>query len=353
MPASRPTVFAPAALALALGLAFGGSARAQSLQEVYEAARGYDASFLAARALLDSAQYRAEQAKALNRPSVGLQVQGQRSTADTPYSSTLKADTNTVSAGLSASQSLYNRANSVSIEQAEKSLAVSRADFESAEQDLIVRVAQAYFDVLAAQDTLATTRTSKAAIAEQLASAKRNFEVGTATITDTREAQARFDLATAQEIATENDLRVRKLALDQLVGRSGSEPRPLAQPITLPAPQPDDVTAWVERAAEQHPGVRQARAALDIARLETDKARTGHRPTVDLQASVGQTRYPDGNPSLSAAPRASARTTNASIGVVLNWPLFAGFAVENRIRETLSLEDRAQADLDQLQRSVS
>ena len=137
------------------------------------------------------------------------------------------------------------------------------------------------------------------------------------------------------------------------MGRSGVEPRPLAQPITLPPLQPGEVAAWVEQATEQHPGVRQARAALDIARLETDKARAGHRPTLDLQASVGQTRYPDGNPSLSAAPRASARTTNASVGVVLNWPLFAGFAVENRIRETLSLEDKAQADLDNVQRAVS
>ena len=112
--------FAPAALALAMGLVFTGGVRAQSLQELYEAARGYDATFQAARALLDSAQYRVEQAKALNRPSVGLQVSASRSSSDTPYSSTLRsADTNTVSAGVSASQSLFNRANSATIDQAD------------------------------------------------------------------------------------------------------------------------------------------------------------------------------------------------------------------------------------------
>ena len=216
-----------------------------------------------------------------------------------------------------------------------------------------MRLSQAYFDVLAAEESLAFVRALKAAVAEQLESAKRNFEVGNATITDSREAQARFDLATAQEIAAENDLRVKKLALDQLVGLTGVDPRPLAQPIVLPQPQPQDVNTWVDRAVNQHPAVVQSRMALDIARLETAKAKTGHLPTVDLQASVGQNRYPDGNPSVSAAPSARYRSTNAGVGVVLNWPLFAGFAVENRVRETLSLEDKARADLENIQRTVA
>ena len=116
-------------------------------------------------------------------------------------------------------QPILNQSNRTTIAQSERSLVSSLADLDAAEQDLMLRVSQAYFDVLGAQDTLATTRASKAAIAEQLASAKRNFEVGTATITDTREAQARFDLATAQEIAAENDLR------DQ-----ADRPRPAGRP---------------------------------------------------------------------------------------------------------------------------
>src|SRR5207344_2219347 len=93
-----------------------------------------------------------------------------------------------------------------------------RAQLTLAEQDLVVRVSQAYFDVLASQDSLALVRAQKIGVAEQLASAKRNFEVGTSTITDTREAQARFDLVVAQEIAADNDLRVKVIALNQLVG---------------------------------------------------------------------------------------------------------------------------------------
>jgi outer membrane protein len=357
MPASR---FRPsfALTALALGLALTGTVRAQSLQELYEAARGYDASYLAARALLDSAQYRTEQAKALNRPSVGLQVQGGRTTSDTPYASTLSANSNSVSAGISASQSLFNKANSASIAQAEKSLEVSKADFEAAEQDLIVRVAQAYFDVLAAQDTLTTTRTSKAAIAEQLASAKRNFEVGTATITDTREAQARFDLASAQEIAAENDLRTKSIALDQLVGRTGVQPKGLATPVVLPPVEPPVVDEWVLRADAGHPLVRKATLGLAVARLETEKARAGHLPTVTLNGSVGKSRVSvDGDVRSgtgAAVPYdASGTGTNTSIGVTMQVPLFAGYAIQNRVRETLLLEERSRNDLEAARRGVA
>jgi len=347
--------FAPAALALALGLVFTGGARAQSLQDLYEAARGYDATFQAARALLDSAQYRTEQAKALNRPSVGLQVAATRSSSDTPYSSTLNSDTNSVSAGISGSQSLFNRANSATIDQADKSLSVSRAEFEAAEQDLIVRVAQAYFDVLAAQDTLGTTRSNKTFISEQLASAKRNFEVGTATITDTREAQARFDLATAQEIAAENDLRTKSIALDVLVGRSNVTPKGLAVPVVLPPVLPPAVDEWVLRADAEHPTVRRAALGLDVARLETEKARAGNLPTVALNGSIGKGRVSSSG-DLAAPPfsfNSSGNSTNTSIGVTLNMPLFAGYAIQNRIKETMALEDKSRNDLDAPRRGVA
>ena len=347
--------FAPAALVLAVGLVFTGVARAQSLQELYEAARGYDATFQAARALLDSAQYRTEQAKALNRPSVGLQVAATRSSSDTPYSSTLNSDTNSVSAGISGSQSLFNRANSATIDQADKSLSVSRAEFEAAEQDLIVRVAQAYFDVLAAQDTLGTTRSNKTFISEQLASAKRNFEVGTATITDTREAQARFDLATAQEIAAENDLRTKSIALDVLVGRSNVTPKGLAVPVVLPPVLPPSVDEWVLRADAEHPTVRRAALGLDVARLETEKARAGNLPTVALNGSIGKGRVSSSG-DLAAPPfsfNSSGNSTNTSIGVTLNMPLFAGYAIQNRIKETLALEEKSRNDLDAARRGVA
>ena len=349
---------APLALATALGLGFAPGARAQSLQELYEAARGYDASYLSARALLDSSKYRVDQVNALRLPSVGLGVSGSRSTSDTPASNTQNSTTNAIGATLSGRQSLFNRANGVTISQAQKSLEVSAADFAAAEQDLIVRVAQAYFDVLAAQDTLATTRTSKAAISEQLASAKRNFEVGTATITDTREAQARFDLGTAQEIVAANDLQTRRIALDQLVGRSNVTPNQLAVPVALPATAPANIDEWVSRADEEHPLVRKARLGFDVARLETEKAKAGHLPTVDLTAS-----YTRGHASTRGDARAlngsaqgfdiSGANNGSAIAVTMNVPLFAGYAIQNRVKETVVLEDKARNDLEAARRGVS
>ncbi|WP_293192702.1 TolC family outer membrane protein [Ottowia sp.] len=341
-------------LALAAALAAGGGAQAQSLLQLYDTAHGYDAAYQSALAQAQARQARADQARAGLLPQVGLQAGAQRNWAETSVLDNRGSRVfNVLNAAVVGSQPLYRPANRITWDQGRRAAEAAQVNLAGAGQDLIVRLSQAYFDVLGAQDALASVRALKAAVAEQLESAKRNFEVGNATITDSREAQARFDLAMAQEIAADNDLRVKKLALDQLVGQTGIDPRPLAQPIVLPAPRPDDVNAWVAQATDQHPGVVQARMALDIARLETAKAKTGHLPTVDLQASVGQTRYPDGNPSLSAAPSARYRTTNAGIGVVLNWPLFAGFAVENRVRETLALEESARADLDNATRTVA
>ena len=226
-----PSPLRPVALALTLLLAAGG-AQAQSLSALYDAARAYDATYLAARSLADSAQYRAAQADALRLPSAALTGSASKAETNAPGGNSTSLDNQTLS--LDGSFPLYNKTNAATISQAERALELSKADLEAAEQDLIVRVAQAYFDVLAATDTLAAALTGKRFINEQLASAKRNFEVGTATITDTREAQARFDLATARELVADNDLRTKRTVLDQLVGRSAVAPKGLALPVKLP-----------------------------------------------------------------------------------------------------------------------
>jgi len=349
----------PAALVVACALALLPAwASAQSLRELYDAARAYDATYLAARALADSAQYRAAQADALNRPNVGLAANATRSDVDVPPTVTGPNRTpipltsghffnNRVDASVNAVQPLYNRNNDAVIAQAQRGLEVALSDLETAEQDLIIRVAQAYFDVLAAYDALVTSQTGKKAIAEQLASAKRNFEVGTATITDTREAQARFDLSTAQEIAAENDLRTKRVALDQLVGRTNVIPKPLAEPVALPGPTPDDVDAWVNNADQVHPLIRKARLGLEIARLETERARAAEGVTLDLVGSVGANRL------AGTAATTPGTTTSGVIGLQMKLPLYTGGATQNRIKETLSLEDKARNDLEAARRGVA
>ncbi|MCV2423143.1 TolC family outer membrane protein [Paucibacter sp. DJ2R-2] len=332
-------------MALALLMAGAGSAQAQSLQELYDAARAFDAQFLSARALADSAQYKAAQADALARPSLGLGVTAKRDETDPPKIGRVGAST--LSAGLQGKYALYNPGNKLTIAQAQLGLTVAQADLESAEQDLIVRVAQAYFDVLGAQDVLGTARASKAMISEQLASAKRNFEVGTQTITDTREAQARYDLALATEIAAENDLRIKSVTLDQLVGRNGVTPKPLAVPVALPAVTPLTVDPWVAQAEEMHPLIRKARIGLDVAKLEIGKARAADGVTVDLNGTLGA------QDARGSGAQLKGTTGTASLGVTLSLPLYTGGATQNRIKETLALEEKSRNDLDYARRAVS
>ena len=323
---------------------------AQSLPELYDAARSYDAPYLAAKALAESAKFKAAQSDALKLPNVGLNAGASQTEASVPLpnGSNDRRGLTAIQAGVNARQPLYNPGNSATIAQAQRSLEIAAADLETAEQDLIVRVAQAYFDVLAAQDSLTTAQTSKRAISEQLASAKRNFEVGTATITDTREAQARYDLANAQELAAENDLQTKRIALDVLVGRSNVKPLPLATPVALPAIVPADVNAWVGAADDQHPAVRKARLALDIAKLDTDKARANDGPTVDLTGSLSGARNTGG-----LATPAPGNTVSAKVGVELNMPLYSGGSLQNRIKETLVLEEKSRNDFDAARRAVA
>ncbi len=332
-------------LVAALTLAFAASAQAQSLKQLYEVARGYDAALLAARAQADSIRYRLAQAESLNKPLVTLSSSATVGAVDAPRVDL--GDSNAVLGRAAGRYPLFNKTNNVTIAQARKVFESTESDLALAEQDLMVRVTQAYFDVLAAQDALATTRGSKAAITEQLASAKRNFEVGTATITDTREAQARFDLATAQEIAADNDLRAKRIALDQLVGKPGTEPKGLSVPVNLPPVLPPDVNAWVSSADSEHPAIRKARFGLDVAALEVDKSRAALAPTVDALGAVTVTRN-SGGASLS-----NGITKSASVGVELNYTLYNGGLTQGRISETQSLEEKARNDLEASRRAVA
>ncbi len=324
---------------------------AQSLVELYESARAFDASYQSAKSQYEANQFKADQAKALNLPTVGLGAgMSQSNISVTPsFGPSTDRGYGTQNATLSASQPLFRPANSAQYEQGMKVLELAQAQLLAADQDLIVRVSQAYFEVLASQDSLTFVLAQKAAVAEQLASAKRNFEVGTSTITDTREAQARFDLVIAQQLAAENDLRVKKVALDQLVGKSGAQPKALSLPLVLTAPAPSNVEAWVQQSVDNHPSIRQAQTALDVAVLETARARAGEKPTLDLVGSYTLLRNQDG----SSTSAVGSNVSTASVGVNFNWPLFAGYAIQNRIRETLSLEDKARNDLEGAKRAVA
>jgi outer membrane protein len=324
-------------------------AHAIDLLQVYKEALANDAVYASARATLSAGQERTTQGRAGLLPTVGVGGSYTRFNGDVSVAG-LDSSRSSTSRGytISLAQPLFRWANWEQYQQGKLSVAASEAQFAQAEQDLIVRVSQAYFDVLSAQDALASVQAQKIAITEQLASAKRNFEVGTATITDTHEAQARFDLAVAQEFAALSDLEIKRTALEQIIGKPAGELASLRPGVALTGPQPAQIEQWVESAESRNFGVLGQQFALEIAQREISKTRAGHLPTVDLVASRSHSNQSD-----STLTSASGLSDSNSIGVQWNIPLFSGFAVTSRVRETIALEDKARADLENARRTAT
>jgi outer membrane protein len=245
-------------------------------------------------------------------------------------------------------QPLFRWQNWAAYQQGQLSVVLSEAQFEAAKQDLIVRVAQAYFDVLLAQETLAAARAQQSAITQQLESAKRNFEVGTATITDTHEAQARFDLAVATEIGARNDLMSKNEALRIVTGTGPDVLKALRPGTQIGAPQPDDIDKWAETAEAANFSVAQARAALEIADQEVSKQRAGHYPTLDIVATNGKN-----GAGFNTTTGGALDTKASTVGLQLSLPIFAGGAVASRDREAVALREKARADLDNARRQAA
>lgn len=340
-------------VSIALGLLFCNSAavQAQSLESVYQAALTYDATVAGAKANYEANIAKADQAKAGILPTVGFNAgQTRTNQSSTPDGgATIDKSFGARNMSLSFNQPLYRPSNWASYNQGKKQLELAQAALNTAEQDLIIRVTQAYFDLLAAQESVVYVKAQKTAISEQLASAKRNFEVGTATITDTREAQARFDLTTAQELVALNDVEIKRLILENVSGLSNITPKLLKLPVVLPNVKTSEMQSWVDTAVAQHPSVIQAKLALEVAELEQTKAKAQHQPTLDLNASYGRSESLNG----SASSNTGSSSNSATIGLSFNMSLFAGFAHENRIKETNSLVEKAKADVTLATRGVS
>ena len=353
-----PNLFRPLPIALAVVLSFSSSVQAQSLVDLYEVARGYDASFISAKAQYEANLAKANQTLGGILPNISLGSTATRTNAELTYdkpTSTYVNGQNTYgnyTANVTMTQPIYRPAVWATYKQGGRQLLQATAQYEAAEQELLVRVTQTYFDVLSSQDSLEFVKAQKKAVAEQLASAKRNFEVGTATITGVRDAQARYDLTYAQEIAAENDLRIKTLALGLAVGRTDIKAKPLRDNSKLIDPPKDPMDTWVSQSEAMSPTVRQAQLALDVAKLEVDKAIAGHLPTLDGQIVYGGVRNLSGS-STSPTSGVSNHVLNPSASLTLSVPIFAGLTTQYRIRETKALEDKAVSDLDNAKRTVA
>ena len=322
---------------------------AADLIDIYRDALSQDPVYNSARYAYDAGKEALPQARAGVLPSIGFSASVNRNNRETEGFD--KLDYNGHSYTLSLSQPLFRMQNWIALDQAGLQVKQSEAVFADASQGLIVRTAQAYFDVLLAQDNVSLSGAQKTAISEQLAQAKRNFEVGTATITDTYEAQAKYDLAVAKEISDLNDQEIKKQALQQLIGKMPASLAPLRDNPGLALPQPSEMEQWVKAAEEASPVIAQLRLAYEIATKEVSRNRSGHLPTLDLTGS-----YTNGNtPLTTASGSLGSLVDNKSsvIGLTLSIPLYQGGGTQSRIRQSLSNKDRAEQDLENTKRTVS
>ena len=326
------------------------SAWSTDLLQTYREAQDNDAVFAAARATAEAGREKEPQALAGLLPTLGVTGYTQWNENEiTLRSSGASAPANFNSNGytITLSQPLFRWQNWVAYGQSKWQVAQAEANFVQARQDLILRVAQAYFDVLYAMESLKAVRANKSAIEQQLESAKKNFEVGTATITDSQEAQARFDLAVAQEIAAESDLEIRQRALEAIIGKETPPLAPVRKDARMSPPQPANMKEWVAAAESGSISVQVQQALLEIATREADRQRAGHYPTVDLVASKGNAA------TFGSVGIGLLDTDFQNVGIQVNLPIFQGGQVLSRQREASANRSAAESNLEAARRNAA
>jgi outer membrane protein len=330
----------------------GSLAWADDLSAVYGKAAQRDPVLAAARHSLEIVQERVPQARAGLLPNVNFNsgVNRQVGEASFNHEAALERGVRNWSWNLQLNQPLWRRANWVGYDQALAQVSMAEAQFKLAQQDLMLRVGQAYFDVLIAQESLRVAQAQVGAVQQQLVLARRNFDVGTSTVTDVHEATARNDLSRAQQVGSLNDLQVKRAELQKILGEATPTLASLRPEISLPRPAPEDANTWATDASLQNPLVHVQLAAWTVARKEVEKSRAAHWPTLDLVASRGN-NFASG--TLTSPANIPSRVISNQIGLQLNIPLYAGGGVQAKVREALAATAKAQDDLEAARRQAA
>ena len=340
-------------LAALLGLA-SGAAQGADILEVYRLAQASDPTFQGARYTLQAAEAKIPQARAGLLPTVTINGSDNQTRASTSYPGILNdpvaRDVNAWTWTLQLTQPLIRVQNLYAYRESERVVEQARAQYAQAEQDLIQRVAQAYFDVLVAEEAVAAADAQERAMAQQLDQARHGFDAGTDAITDVNEAQSKFDLARAQRVAASNDLETKRAELGQITGRPPRFLAALKPAVVIPRPEPPDVKAWVGRARDNNPAVRADQAALAAAWAEEARNRAEYLPTVDLVASYGK-NYASG--SLTTPQDFGTEQRSRVAGVRVTIPLYSGGATGARVDEATANEYKARTELEAARRQAA
>ncbi len=323
-----------------------------NLLDVYQQALAKDPTLASALHANQAAQELIEQAKALYRPNINFTANANATQTDIKiigvnvFRNDGKNNFEGYNYGVNARQPIFRKQNWVQIDQSKTQVSQADKQFHLTQQQLILRVTQAYFDVLIAQDNIGLLKAQKEATQSQLDQARANFEVGTATITDFNEAQARYDLILAQEIAANNALEVAQYSIQAM---TGSLPNPLATVRSDIAVQTltQSMKNWLEVAEQNNLNLQIQKDALIIAEQEVKRNQAGHLPTLDAVAS-----YTD-NYANGGANGFGSELKSAVIGLQLEVPLYQGGAISSRTRQAVLNQQKAAEDVEVARRAVN
>lgn len=326
------------------------SSQAAGLSDLYREARVNDPRYAAAQAQRESVEALVPQALGQLLPNISANLtRSQNHTSNTYVASIgdIRKDYRYIQnlGSLNLRQAVFRPQAWIALAQTKVQVRQAEAQFRQAEQDLILRLSQAYFDVLLAEDNVALAMEQKNAIAEQLKQAKRQFEAGVGTVTDINEAQARYDTIQAQEIAAKNTLEVKVRALEQIVGNAYRVLDRLGARLKLETPQPAKVDNWIDFSLANNPDLKASEAAFEIADQEVSKSQAGHLPTVDLIAG----RTHNQNPSYTLIDNTQ---WDNSVGFQVSFPLFNGGATQGRVLQSGALRDKARHELESAKRTT-
>jgi len=322
-----------------------------NLLDIYRQALTNDPTLASALSANKAAQEIIEQSKALYRPAVNFSASASHSRTDIRYLKggfkDGKSNFDTYRAGIEARQPIYRKQNLVQMDQAKTQVSQADKQYHLSQQTLILRTTEAYFEVLIAQDNINLIEAQKSAILSQLEQAKATFEVGTATITDVNEAQARYDLIIAQEVAAINEHQIAKRAVQAITGEPPASLATVKSDIQV-SPLQQEMAAWQDIANKNNLNIQIQQDALTFADQQVELASAGHHPTLDLVGSYTD-NYTNGSPSAFSTGN---ELKNATIGLQLDIPVYAGGKTSSLVRQAVHNQQKAQDDLDLARRQT-
>lgn len=318
---------------------------ATDLLDAWTAARKNDAAFSAARYALDAGKEKAVQGDSLLKPKVTLTANAGFTSIDNEPGLAKRYNTHAYS--LSLTQPIYRIEALAGADQQQKQTVLAEIQYKVAEQDLIQRVAKAYFDVALADEKIRQIAAQKEAVSQQLAQAKKSFEVGVATVTDVDAAQASFDGLLSQEIAAQNDRDVKYQAFEQLTGLDPKTVKPVTDKLQPGSPQPAQPEDWVKRAEAGNFNLLSQQLNLDIARREVDKYKTETAVSADLTASYGGQW--DGT---AISHRYEANTNTGRLSLQISIPLYTGGNRSSLFRESIAKREQQRDNVEAARRDT-